>query len=132
MDSRRARRGFKRFLEAVGFILAEFELKGSHGVPIRGNFYGFATCELAQQCLRERYLCPRETNLCLRCYIYVYGIFIWIYIYMEYRIYVWNVNLYRERESIYIYIYIYVRRPLGHEPFRSITSFVNPSLLKSL
>ncbi len=51
MGSRRARRGFKRFLEAVGFILAEFELKRSHGDPIRDNFCGFGTCELAQQCL---------------------------------------------------------------------------------
>ncbi len=38
MGSRRAGRGFKRFLEAVGFILAEFELKRSHGDPIRDNF----------------------------------------------------------------------------------------------
>ena len=30
MGSRRARRGLKRFLEAVGFILAEFELKPSY------------------------------------------------------------------------------------------------------
>ena len=36
--SRRAGRGFKRSLEAVGFILAEFELKRSHGDPIRDNF----------------------------------------------------------------------------------------------
>ncbi len=32
--SRKAGRGFKRFLEAVGFILAEFELKRNHGDPI--------------------------------------------------------------------------------------------------
>ena len=35
MGSWRAGRGLKRFLEAVGFILAEFELKWSHGDPIR-------------------------------------------------------------------------------------------------
>ncbi len=71
MGSRRPERVFKRPLEAVGFNLAEFELKRSHGGPIRDNFYGFGTCELAQQCLRERYLCLRETYLCLRCYIYI-------------------------------------------------------------
>ena len=66
MVSQRAGRGFKRFLEAVGFILAEFELKRSHGDPIRDNFYGFWTREWAQLCLRERYLCLRERDLCLR------------------------------------------------------------------
>ena len=35
MGSRRAGRGLKRFLEAAGFILAEFELKRSHVDPIR-------------------------------------------------------------------------------------------------
>ncbi len=35
--SQRAGRGLKRFLEAVGFILAEFELKPSHGDPILGR-----------------------------------------------------------------------------------------------
>ena len=39
MDSRRARRGLKGFLEAVGFILAEFEPKRSHGDPIRDIFH---------------------------------------------------------------------------------------------
>ncbi len=106
MGSRRAGRGFKRFLEGVGFILAEFEVKRSHGDHIRGNFYGFWTCELAQLCLlegylslRERYLRLRETYLCVRFYvcIYIYGIYIHIYIYMGYRKYVWN---------IYIYIYM--------------------------
>ncbi len=38
MGSRRAGRGLKRFLEAVGFILAEFEPKPSHGDPIRDMF----------------------------------------------------------------------------------------------
>ncbi len=63
LDSRRAGRVFKRFLEAVGFILAEFELKRSHGDPIRDNFYGFWTRELAQLCLRERNLCLRERHI---------------------------------------------------------------------
>ncbi len=52
------------FLEAIGFILAEFELKRSHGDPIRDIFYGFGTRALAQLCLRERYPCLRETYLC--------------------------------------------------------------------
>ena len=43
MGSRRAGRGFKRFLEAVGFILAKFEPKRSHGDPIRDQNYGFGT-----------------------------------------------------------------------------------------
>ena len=38
MGSRRTWRGLKRFLEAVGFILAEFEPKRSHGDPIRDMF----------------------------------------------------------------------------------------------
>ena len=41
MGSWRAGRGLKRFLEDVGFVLAEFELKRSHGDPIRDNFDGF-------------------------------------------------------------------------------------------
>ena len=44
--SRRGGRGFKRSLEAVGFILAEFELKRSHGDPIRGKNYGFGTHDM--------------------------------------------------------------------------------------
>ena len=36
--SRRAGRGLKMFLEAVGFILAKFEPKRSHGDPIRDIF----------------------------------------------------------------------------------------------
>jgi len=83
MGSRRGGRGFKRFLEAVGFVLAEFELKRSHGDPIRESFYGFGTCELAQLCLRERYLCLGKTYLCLRA----------TYIEREYIIeYAWNIE----------------------------------------
>ena len=41
MGSRRGGRGFKRFLEAVGFILAKFEPERSHGDPIRDQNYGF-------------------------------------------------------------------------------------------
>ena len=36
VGSQRAGRGLKRFLEAVRFILAEFEPEPSHGDPIRG------------------------------------------------------------------------------------------------
>ena len=36
--SRRAGRGLKRSLEAVGFVLAEFRPKRSHGDPIRDIF----------------------------------------------------------------------------------------------
>ncbi len=68
MGSRRARRGFKRSLEAVGFILAEFELKRSHGDPIRDIFCGFGTRELARLCLRERY---RYRYITLYIYIYI-------------------------------------------------------------
>ncbi len=46
MGSRRAGRGFKRCLEAVGFILAKFEPKRSHGDPIRDQNYGFGTFDM--------------------------------------------------------------------------------------
>ncbi len=46
MGSRGAGRGLKRFLEAVGFILAEFELKPSHGDPIRSQNYGLGTYDM--------------------------------------------------------------------------------------
>ncbi len=46
MGSRRAGKGFKRFLEAVGFILAKFEAKPSHGDPIRDQNYGFGTYDM--------------------------------------------------------------------------------------
>ncbi len=79
MGSRRAGRGLKRFLEAVGFILAEFELKRSHGDPIRDNFYGFWTRELAQLSAREISVSEREisvsereTYLCLRFSLSLY------------------------------------------------------------
>ncbi len=42
MGSRRAGRGFKRFLEAVGFILAKFELKRSHRDPVHLPMTSFA------------------------------------------------------------------------------------------
>ncbi len=65
MGSRRAGRGFKRSLEAVGFNLAEFELKRTHGDPIRDHFMDFGHASW-RSCLRERYLCLRETYFCLR------------------------------------------------------------------
>ena len=46
MGSRGAGRGLKRFLEAVGFILAEFGPKPSHGDPIRDQNYGFGMYEM--------------------------------------------------------------------------------------
>ncbi len=46
MGSRGAGRGFKRFLEAVGFILAKFEPKRSHGDPIRDQNYGLGTYDM--------------------------------------------------------------------------------------
>ena len=38
MNPKRAGRGLKRSLEAVGFVLAEFQPKRSHGDPIRDMF----------------------------------------------------------------------------------------------
>ena len=58
--SRGAGRGLKRFLEAVGSILAEFEPKRSHGDPIRDQKYGFGTYDMCWN-------------------IYIYGIYIYIY-----------------------------------------------------
>ncbi len=46
MGSRRAGRGLKRFLEAVGFILAEFGPKPMHGDPIRGRNRGLGTYDM--------------------------------------------------------------------------------------
>ncbi len=46
MGSRRAGRGLKRLLEAVGFVLAKFELKPRHGDPIRDQKYGFGTFDM--------------------------------------------------------------------------------------
>ncbi len=43
MGSRRAGSGSKRFMEAVGSILAEYEPKPSHGDPIRDQNYGYGT-----------------------------------------------------------------------------------------
>ncbi len=43
---RRGGRGFKRFLEAVGSILAEFGPKPSHGSPIRHQNCGFGTYDM--------------------------------------------------------------------------------------
>ena len=44
--SRGAGRGLKRFLEAVGSILAEFGPKPSHGSPIRHQNCGFGTYDM--------------------------------------------------------------------------------------
>ncbi len=42
-----AGRGLKRFLEAVGFVLAEFEPKPSHGDPVRGQNCGLGTYDMS-------------------------------------------------------------------------------------
>ncbi len=65
--SRRAGRGFKRFLEAVGFILAEFEPKRSHGDPVRCQ-----NCGLGEKI--QRY------NISLSLYIYIFHIYVCIYV----------------------------------------------------
>ncbi len=44
--SRRGGRGFKRFLGAVGFVLAKFEPKPSHEDPIRDQNNGFGTYDM--------------------------------------------------------------------------------------
>ncbi len=46
MGSRTGGRGFKRFLEAVGSILAKFEPKPSHGDPIRDQNCGVGTYDM--------------------------------------------------------------------------------------
>ncbi len=64
--SRRARRGLKWFPEAVGFILAEFEPKPSHGDPIRGQNCGFGTSDM---CWNIEYM---------------HGVYIYIYIWISF------------------------------------------------
>ncbi len=46
VGSGRAGRDLKRCLEAVGFVLAEFEPKLSHGDPVRGRNCGFGTYDM--------------------------------------------------------------------------------------
>ena len=48
MGSWGAGMGLKRFLEAVGFILAEFGPKPSHGDPIRDQNYGLGTYDVCK------------------------------------------------------------------------------------
>ncbi len=55
--SRRGGRGFKRFLEAVGFVLAKFEPKPSHGDPIRDQKYGFGTYDMCWN-IYKWHACP--------------------------------------------------------------------------
>jgi len=73
MGSRRAGRGFKRFLEAVGFILAKFEPKRSHGDPIRDQNYGFGTYDMCWNV--EIY-----GNIYIYIMYFIYGIYIYIWI----------------------------------------------------
>ena len=58
MGSRRPGRGLKSFLEALRFILAEFEPKPSHGDPIRGQTYGFGTFDMC--CVETEDMCRVE------------------------------------------------------------------------
>ena len=78
MGSRRAGRGFKRFLEAVGFILAKFEPKRSHGDPIRDQNYGFGTYDMCWNV--EMYGNIYIYILCILYmeYIYIYGLYIYV------------------------------------------------------
>ncbi len=68
MGSRRGGRGFKRFLEAVGFILAKCEPKPSHGDPIRDQNYGFGTYDTCW----DIYVYGKIYNI----YKYTYSIYI--------------------------------------------------------
>ena len=63
MGSRRAGRGFKRFLEAVGFILAKFEPKRSHGDPIRDQNYGLGTFDMCSV-ETEDMCCVESPDMC--------------------------------------------------------------------
>ncbi len=60
MGSRMAGRGLKRFLEAIGFILAEFEPKPSHGDPMM--LLGRMTCvgiqDICKECTNMEYPPP--------------------------------------------------------------------------
>ncbi len=50
--------GLKRFLEAVRFILAEFEPKPSRGDPIRGQNCGLGTHDMC--CVETEDMCRVE------------------------------------------------------------------------
>ena len=94
MGSRGAGRGLKRFLEAVGFILAK-QPKPSHGDPIRDQNYGLGTYDM----------CQNIYIYCKYIYIYTWIIYIWI-IYMEY-IYIYiHIYIQREREIIYSLLFL--------------------------
>ena len=80
MGSRGAGRGFKRFLEAVGFILAKFEPKRSHEDPIRDQNYGFGTYDMCWNV--EMY-----GNIYIYIMYFIYGIYIYMdYIYVIHRL----------------------------------------------
>ncbi len=73
MDSRRARRDLKRFLEAIGFILAEFEPKPSHGrrggvVPPFGGFFKMRRVALWIHYFDEFVMMLRVALLCVFWY----------------------------------------------------------------
>ncbi len=54
MGSRRAGRGLKMFLEAAGFILAEFVPKRSHGDPIRDIFQAIFEDAISRNTIDEQ------------------------------------------------------------------------------
>ncbi len=56
MGSRRAGRGLKRFLEAVGFVLAKFQPKRSHGDPIRDIFRVNCEDAISRNMIDEQHL----------------------------------------------------------------------------
>ena len=75
MGSRRAGRGFKRFLEAMGFILAEFELKRSHGTLFVTIFWLLDMRVGAAVSAREISVSERDISLSERdIYIYTWNI----------------------------------------------------------
>ena len=59
MGSRRPGRCLKRLLVAIGFTLTDYGPVGSHGDPIRGRKYGFATAGIC--CVETADMCCVET-----------------------------------------------------------------------
>ncbi len=92
MGSQRAGRGLKRFLEAVGFILAKFEPKRSHEDPIRDQNYGFGTYDMCWNV--EIYGNIYIMYFIYGIYIYIYGLYICDIDYMcDIYIYIWNMYI---------------------------------------
>ena len=66
--------------------MAEFELKLSHGDPIRDQNYGFGTYDMCW----NMYIYRKKTYYVL----YIYGIYIYIFIYIIY-IYIYEAGSFR-------------------------------------